>query len=324
MKLKRNLGELTWLDAEYSRKAKAEGPIRLSGRAAAEWREVEPSTRGDREHKEANSVQREGVGQREEDRAQMHRLAGSYDMAFEMIDTTTSAPAIVLSELANTALGTSGTAAGSVATIVFSGLALKEAVSALLTLVGLGGLLVIQDHQAPGTRLLAAAPDQVETEAAWGEAVEGMQARLRVTKTNWNVGATPRLFVDVRNQGARHLLVQTKQMHGCEVEVDGRWFQRPANTLEIRALPSPFPPGRQYDGVVVNLDDYWQVTVSQDVRRSRRRVPERLRLTPGQHTIRVAVTATADKSEPEKSVRAVSNPVKIEIMPARGREGQPR
>jgi hypothetical protein len=157
-----------------------------------------------------------------------------------------------------------------------------------------------------------------QTESPWGEPVEGVQARLRALPTNWSAGAIPRLFVDVRNQGQRHLLVQTKQMHGCELEVDGQWFRRPSNTLELRALPSPFPPGRQYAGIVINLDNYWEKTVSQDVRRSRRNVPERLRLTPGKHNLRVAVTATADKSAPGKPVRAICNPVEIEILPEPG------
>ncbi len=157
---------------------------------------------------------------------------------------------------------------------------------------------------------------QVESESNWGEAVEGVQVRLRAKQTNWNAGAIPRLFVDVRNQGTRRLVIQ-KRINGCELELDGRWFRRPINSLETRPLPSPFPPGRQYDGIVVNLDRLWELVDSQDVRRSGRTVPERLGLTPGKHTVRVAVTTSADKTEPGKPVRVVSNPVEIEIEAAR-------
>jgi RNA polymerase sigma-70 factor (ECF subfamily) len=159
-------------------------------------------------------------------------------------------------------------------------------------------------------------------ESSWGEAVEGVQVRLHTQQTNWNVGATPRLFVDVRNQGTRHLLVQ-RQLHGCEVEVDGLWFRRPANTRETRALPSPFPPGREYDNLVIDLNSAWQEAGEAATRLGRiRRVKDQF--TPGKHAVRLAVTATADKSEPGKPVRAISNPVEIEIMSARDGEGQPK
>ncbi len=158
-------------------------------------------------------------------------------------------------------------------------------------------------------------------EPPWGQAVEGVQARLRAQQTNWNLGAIPRLFVDVRNQGQRRLLI-VRQLHCCEVEVDGQWF-RPANTRAIAARPSPFPPGRQYDNIVINLDSYWQETGEAARRLGKiKRVTDRL--TPGKHTVRVAVTATADKTEPSQPVRAISNPVEIEIMSARDTEGRPR
>lgn len=99
---------------------------------------------------------------------------------------------------------------------------------------------------------------QNRPEIGWDEALEGVQARLYAKQTDWNEGTIPRLFVDVRNQGRRHLRVHTRQMRGCEIEADGRWFRRPIRTRDTRALPSPFPPGRQYDGIVIKLDGYWE------------------------------------------------------------------
>ncbi len=159
-----------------------------------------------------------------------------------------------------------------------------------------------------------------EAQAPWGEAVEGVQVRLRAQQTNWNAGAIPRLYVDVRNQGPRSLLV-ARQMYGCELEVDGQWFRRPAYTREARALPSPFPPGRQYDNIVLNVDQYWEPTGEPAKRLGR---IERFKLTPGPHTMRVAVTATADKTAPGPPIRAISNPVVLEIVAAPDAPAPPR
>jgi len=159
--------------------------------------------------------------------------------------------------------------------------------------------------------------DKEPTEFPWGEPVEGVQVRLRAKQTKWKVSAVPRLLVDVRNQGTRRLLVQIKQMHGCQIEVDGQWFQRQSNTRELRARPSPFPPRREYDAIVISLDQYWVLPRnSRNPASLDRMVRLKDKLQPGQHTVRVAVNATADKSEPGKPVRAISNPVELEIVPS--------
>ena len=227
-----------------------------------------------------------------------------------MPNAANSAPAAVLQELGKMGLTICGTAASSVATTVFGGLTLKVAGLAILALLAVGGFLISVHSRTSRMGLLAAAPAQVELEARWGAPVDGVQARLRAPQTNWTAGAIPRLFVDVRNQGTRHLFVQ-KQLHSCEVEVDGKWF-RPANTRATAALPSPFPPGQEYDGIVLNLDNYWQEAGEAARRLGRiKRVTDQL--TPGKHTVRVAVAATADKTEPGKPVRAISNWIEIKM-----------
>lgn len=192
------------------------------------------------------------------------------------------------------------------------------AVAALLlaavALVGAGGFMAYQ-FQTPAN---SAALLQAEDKTAWGEAVEGVQVRLRAKETNWNEDAVPRLFVDVRNQGRRQLLIR-RQMNGCELEVDGRWFLRPANTRELRPLPSPFPPGRQYDNIVIDLDGHWQEAGEAQRRLGR---IKRLELAPGKHTVRVAVTAAPDKNDPGRPLRAISKPVMIEIAAGRAKENQ--
>ncbi len=157
----------------------------------------------------------------------------------------------------------------------------------------------------------------------WGEAVEGVQVRLRATKSRWNEGRVVRLWANVRNQGQRNLLVRAWG-YSCEVEVDGEWYrQSPRNRGTIPA-PKPFPPGRQYDDIAVDLGAGWELKTSQEARRPGEARPEQLKLTGGKHTIRVAFTATATKNAPGKPVRAVSNPVVIEVISAREIAARPQ
>ena len=164
----------------------------------------------------------------------------------------------------------------------------------------------------------AAGPSSTSSSSVpeWGQPVEGVQVRLRAAKSRWNEGKVVRLWGNVRNQGTRNLLVST-QFNRCELEVDGRWYRRPQNTLETRMPPQPFPPGRQYDNIAVDLDQWWELASSQNAGRPGRPEPVRLKLTAGKHTVRVAFTAPPAKNAPGKPVRAVSNPVVIEVISAK-------
>ena len=228
-----------------------------------------------------------------------------------MPNATTSVPGEVLQGLGKIAL-TGSKAAASLANAIFCGLGTKVAVPAVIALLGVAGFVASQSGDAGS--------GSPSNSANWGEAVEGLQARLHTRQTNWDLGTTPRLFVDVRNQGTRSLLFQMK--YGCEVEVDGQWFRKPVYTRETRALPSPFPPGRQYDNLVIDLDNSWQEAGEAAKRLGQiKRLKDQI--TPGQHVLRVAVTATADKTGPGKPVRAISNPVEIKILSGRPTEPAP-
>ncbi|NQU21758.1 MAG: hypothetical protein HQ567_10780, partial [Candidatus Nealsonbacteria bacterium] len=156
-------------------------------------------------------------------------------------------------------------------------------------------------------------PQTPAGEAARGEAVDGVQVRLRAKQSNWKQGTVPRLWTDVRNQGKRDLLVRTRDQ-GCELEVDGQWYCQPVSLGTIPP-PRPLPPGRQYDNIAIDLAQSWQLAASQIARAPWKAGPEQLgKLTPGKHTVRVAFTATAAKNAPGKPFRAVSDPVEILIV----------
>jgi RNA polymerase sigma factor (sigma-70 family) len=136
----------------------------------------------------------------------------------------------------------------------------------------------------------------------WGQAVEGVQCRLRADKTVWQAGQTPSLKAEVRNQGKRQFfLAQAQQL--CELEIDGqthRWMG------EIDVKSSAFGPGRHYEGIVVSLVKEWQG--------AKNRRP--IQLAPGAHKVRV-VFLPVEAAPQGQELRVVSNPVQIEMRAAK-------
>ena len=90
-----------------------------------------------------------------------------------------------------------------------------------------------------------------------------------------------------------------------ELEVDGDWYHATGAT-DLKS--SWFPPGRQYNDIVISLVTNWQ---TKDGRH--------LRLTPARHAVRFALIATpTDRAQGNSPIRAVSNPVQIVIAPGIG------
>ncbi len=158
----------------------------------------------------------------------------------------------------------------------------------------------VRDAAAQAIRQIRSVTEKV-VDPPWGKAVEGVQCRLRAEKAVWEAGEVPSFRADVRNLGKRDLLVFRSQL-GCQVEFNGKWFEQ----KEIGAPMSFFPPGQRYDDISIPLEGPW-VTPRDD---------ERLRLEPGKHTVRVAFICEPTRLTPGKPVRAISNPVEIEIVPA--------
>ncbi len=136
----------------------------------------------------------------------------------------------------------------------------------------------------------------------WGEPVEGVQIQLRADKQVWKVGETPILKADVHNTGKRDLYLPYCYFQ-AEVEVDGRSYRwtGPSNILR----PDHGPYARQREDIEIYLHLHSWTAVG-DFR-------QQLGLKPGRYVIRVAFYAKPDDGQP---IRAVSNPVEIEIQPA--------
>ncbi len=140
---------------------------------------------------------------------------------------------------------------------------------------------------------------------AWGKAANGVQARLRTTKTTWRTDETPRFLADVRNTGKLALSVAPTQQL-CEIEVDGKTYSWAG---EVRIRSSDFSPGRTYSDIPVLLDQHWQSTKG-----------EKLKWAVGKHKVRIVFLPRpyflkvlgAPRWKP---IRAVSNEIEIEVVP---------
>lgn len=149
------------------------------------------------------------------------------------------------------------------------------------------------------TKAAASSPAPQPTEK-WGEPVEGVQVRLRAEKKVWKSGEIPIFKAEVRNQGSRDLLVfSIKQT--SKLDFDSQLYEH----KEISAKSSPFGPGKHYTDIRVSLHNRWRTT----------RENKGLELVPGKHIIHITVSFIEAK-DMRKSIRAISNPVEIEIIPA--------
>jgi len=139
-----------------------------------------------------------------------------------------------------------------------------------------------------------------EVAPAWGEAVEGVQVRLRADKTVWMFDKVPTFQLDVRNNGKAQCSFSSTPEGSCEVEFDGRWYTaatRDARTASVWLLK----PGEEMaEALEIPLGKSW--------------VAESTGKSPnpglGKHTVRVRFHTL------RPTVLAITNPVEITIEQA--------
>jgi len=137
----------------------------------------------------------------------------------------------------------------------------------------------------------------------WGDAVEGVQWRARPDRRTWTVGKIPSFKLDVRNRGKRDLLLDLFP-ENWSIELDGHWHH--IGVMRTGRAPRlPLGPwGEQRD--IPFSPAAWGRWMSDKGRRP-------LKFTPGKHVVRVSFTAGPSEDGGGGRVRAVSNPVEIEI-----------
>jgi len=155
----------------------------------------------------------------------------------------------------------------------------------------------------------------------WGEPVNGFQVRLRAPAAAEPGDAPPRLSADIANLGLREFHSMTNYF-AWQVEVDGQWYTSDA---DMGGTELDVVPGQPWTNLPLVLDSAWRVAEPQEIGIDPGRFGNGgwgypgqppLKLSPGKHTVRLAVVAVvtgprfAGGGEP---VRALSNPVDIEV-----------
>lgn len=136
----------------------------------------------------------------------------------------------------------------------------------------------------------------------WGQAAEGIRVRLRTDTRLWAAGDVPKFKLDVRNDGSRILLL-TSAPDCWGIEVDGVWYKAAIPMLGGAKGMSFGPDKRWYD-----------LLLSLDMALGGRSKNGGLELTPGRHTVRATLAKAPSGDGVTVPVRAVSNPVEIEIV----------
>jgi RNA polymerase sigma factor (sigma-70 family) len=147
-----------------------------------------------------------------------------------------------------------------------------------------------------------AAEFEIGAESAWGEAVDGVQARIRTLKAVWIAGEEPTFSLDLRNQGKK-TPDQRRVPVDCQIEVDKVWYSYEIPSGPYVVVGYPLKPGEQInDWTTVTPDENWVSLTAE-----KKRFP----LSPGKHSVRIALWLQHQDGAP--NIRPVSGPIEIEV-----------
>ena len=146
----------------------------------------------------------------------------------------------------------------------------------------------------------------------WEGPVDGVQVRLRPLKSIWVAGEAPKLTLDLRNRGKKGFPFMP---HVARIEVDGVWHDW-RGIVGFAGSPPFLEIDKELLGAIkIDPAGPWAPLKKPD---------KRLKLTPGKHTVRARFTWRM--GEPVAGAKfahysAISNPVVIEILPAKPAPG---
>lgn len=143
----------------------------------------------------------------------------------------------------------------------------------------------------------------------WGKANCGLQCRLWSGKTVWQVEEVIHFSADVWNAGETEFRIAKDQLF-WELQCDDRWYHVPGfigkrnDLFKSKNWSIVLSSGQRHNGVEFTLPGSWRSLTNN----------EPLIITPGKHTFRVTALGFVSTNTAEQPVRAVSNPVEIEIL----------
>jgi len=144
----------------------------------------------------------------------------------------------------------------------------------------------------------------------WGEDVDGFQIRLQTRKIVFRSNKTATVIVDLLNTGDNKFSCASLDQF-FEIEVDGRWYKWGGpEAVDILAMHLS-PKKIRYDFAEIKLTDQWLSKEKESIK---------LNLSLGVHAIRVKYKTM---SHPRVStVQAVSNQIKIKILPPKSKKAR--
>jgi beta-lactamase regulating signal transducer with metallopeptidase domain len=142
------------------------------------------------------------------------------------------------------------------------------------------------------------------TATEWGEAADGVRLRLRPNKTVWAERDQPMFRLDTRSDKERVLPYYGPPLDDFDVRLDGIWYRRNAlGKLDLRSVgPSP---GTERMNLHTRLNPRDWASEDSDTTMTA--------WSSGAHTVRIGFVVSPAAGQNDKPLRAVSNPVEIEI-----------
>ena len=136
---------------------------------------------------------------------------------------------------------------------------------------------------------------------------EGVQVRLKTEKSVWKADEQPVFKIDLKSEKERILPHYGPPLDDFDVRLDGVWYRRNKSGERQENLRSLGPsPGTSRENVGFLLrPDFWC--------RSDDKITTMPSLAPGKHTLEVALPLDSADKATSQPLRAVSNPVEIEI-----------
>jgi hypothetical protein len=173
---------------------------------------------------------------------------------------------------------------------------------------------------------------QGEAGGNWGEAVDGVQCRLRVERMTWRQGETPVLYVDVRNAAGESrwfhpdnlALLASPVSAGGEVTTDllslDKLYWRMRAGKGANGAGEVLRPGRTREGCLVLLDEQWGKQ-EDDLTVSGMPPPKPLQMGVGRHVVQVCMLVDKPDAEGKPLRRDVlvyscTNTIQLEVTPS--------
>jgi beta-lactamase regulating signal transducer with metallopeptidase domain len=157
-----------------------------------------------------------------------------------------------------------------------------------------------------------------EAKTDWSTPQEGVAIRLTSPRKTWRANEIPTLRWHVRNKGPRKFLSVGTGQRLAQLEVDGVWRRWP---IHMRGgAMADMGAGKLLENQLVTVSPIWSQAKQRDlewsmggyVTESMAPTPS-LQLSPGKHTLRVAVLLNPSRVNTGKGFRVVSQPLEFTV-----------